>query len=167
MYSIGMGSRAHDLQKAFFIYGFITIWLWGCLSFFWGSTYTLETHLPNLSAWYIDFDEDAASFLGPAIANEVATQKSLPSSMTHLGWETRPASQFPNGLADVRNAIAGQKCWVAVVVNANATTAWRNAITTGDSTYDPTGAIGVYYESARFYQVILLYFPALVSWRQN
>lgn len=59
--------------------------------------------------------------------------------------------------------IATQKSWGAVVINANATTAWRNALTTGDASYDPNGAIGIYFSSARFYQVTLLYIESIVS----
>ena len=89
-------------------------------------------------------------------------EASLPSSIPHLGWEIHAASEYPNGLADVQHSIFAQKCWAAVVINANATSAWTAALADGDTSYDPTGAIGIYYASARFYQVTLLYIESLV-----
>lgn len=95
---------------------------------------------------------------------EMAQQQSaLPSSMTHLGWSVRSASDYPNGLATVEDNILSQKAWATVVINANATSAWLNAVRNGDPNYDPTGAVTIYVQTARFYQVTLLYIEATVS----
>jgi hypothetical protein len=91
------------------------------------------------------------------------TQYGLPATTVHLGWRVKDASYYPNGLGDVRQDVLQQGCWAAVVVNANATSAWRTALENGDSSYDPTGAITIYLQSARFYQVVLLYIVQLVS----
>ena len=91
------------------------------------------------------------------------TQNSLPIETPHFTYIIREASDYPNGLEDVRREVLGQECWAAVVINANATTAWRNALETGDAGYNPNGAIGIYFQSARFYQVVLLYIQQTVS----
>lgn len=145
------------------IYGFITLLVWCFLSFFWGSIYLVENNFRNLDVYVISFDTATNSFLTGPIMNQATYLANLDPSVAHLGWQIRDASLYPNGLDDVRQEILGQKAWAAIVVNANATTAWTTAVQNGDATYDPTGAIGVYYQSARFYQVILLYFPGLVS----
>ncbi|KAL7423027.1 hypothetical protein Q5752_002326 [Cryptotrichosporon argae] len=155
--------RAGALKKGAMVFGFITLWLWVCLSIFWGSNYALETYFPRLAVYLVPLDTAAASLLTDAFVNEVAYQQQLSGSVAHLGWTVRDPQDYPNGLDDVRREILGQECWAALVINANATQAWIDALENGDSTYDPTGAIGVYYQSARFYQVILLYFDSLIS----
>jgi len=145
------------------LYGFITVWLWVCLSIFWGSTYKLEAYLHRLTVHFVSFDTDPNSFLNGPMIQEAQYQAALPSSIPHLGWEVHDASEYPNGLWDVMHEVYAQKAWAAVVINANATSAWREALANGDMNYDPTGAIGIYYASARFYQVTLLYIEPLVS----
>jgi hypothetical protein len=145
------------------LYGFITLWLWVCLSIFWGSNYKLETYLPALTVNYVTFDTDPDSFLNSPMLETANMQAGLPASTVHLGWEAKDAAYYPNGIGDVQQDVLQQGCWAAVVVNANATSAWRAALATGDASYNPTGAITIYLQSARFYQVTLLYITQLVS----
>lgn len=50
------------------------------------------------------------------------------------------------------------------MIHQNATSLWNQAITTGNSTYDPSGSVSLYFSAARFYQVVLLYIvPFLVE----
>ncbi len=79
----------------------------------------------------------------------------------------RDPSAYPNGLEDVRNSVVTGECWGAIVVNANATSAWRSAVESGDGTYDPQGSIGIFYSGAKFYQIILLYLVPLVGGRSE
>ncbi|ORY31253.1 hypothetical protein BCR39DRAFT_527132 [Naematelia encephala] len=151
------------IKKGAILFLFITLLLWACLSFFWGSTYLLENNFHRLTVNYISFDTDPESFLTPAITTAANAQNALPGSEAHMTWIVKDPADYPDGLQDVYMDIKAQRCWAAVVVNANATTAWRNALQTGDSSYDPTGAVGVYYSSARFYQVTLLYVDAILK----
>lgn len=155
-------SGAEGRQKGAFVYTFITCWLWVCLSIFWGSTYKLEANLKNLRVDFVTFDNDAGSVLNAPMRQAVEQQQQLGSSAPHLGWNIRNADAYPDGLESVRNDIIGQECWVTVVINANATSAWRTALQQGNANYDPSGAVRVYYASARFYQVTLLYVNAMV-----
>ena len=94
--------------------------------------------------------------------NQANYENSLSDSVPHMSWVIRDASLYPNGLSDVENEVITQQCWAAVVINANATSAWTAALAAGDASYDPTGAIGIYVQSARFYQVVLNYVEAIV-----
>lgn len=141
----------------------ITLWLWICLSFFWGSVYKLTDGLANLNIRFVTFDTDSSALLNAPILQQALYLANLPTTTPHLGWEVRSASDYPNGLDDVRREVLHQESWATVVVNANATSAWREAIRNGDAGYDPSGAIGIYYMGARFYQVQYLYTEALVS----
>lgn len=131
--------------------------MWACLSIFWGSTYHLQTNFHRLTVHLVSLDTEPDSFLVPAMEQMAQEQNSMPIEMPHFTWIVRSASDYPNGLADVRHEILGQECWAAVVINANATSAWREALQTGDASYSPNGAMGIYFQSARFYQVVLLY----------
>lgn len=119
------------------------------MSFF----HALEVHL-------VSFDTDSGSFLNTPMAEMAREQATMETS---LGWSIRPASDYPNGLDSVEDNVLSHKCWATVVINANATSAWRDAVTNGNADYDPTGAITVYLQTARFYQVTLLYIEALVG----
>ncbi|KAI9634655.1 uncharacterized protein MKK02DRAFT_37535 [Dioszegia hungarica] len=155
--------RRSVYKKIFFIFLGITLWLWACLSFFWGSTYKLTSGISNLNVRFVTFDTDSSALLNAPITQQANYLASLPSSVTHLGWEVRSASNYPNGLADVQREVLQQECWAFVVVNANATSAWRAAVRNGDGSYDPNGAIGIYYMGARFYQVQYLYTESLIK----
>lgn len=84
-------------------------------------------------------------------------------STAHLGYVIRDASSYPRGVYDAMDEVTNKDCWGAIVVNANATSAWRAAVESGDGSYDPSGAVGVFYQGARYYQIILLYLAPFVS----
>jgi hypothetical protein len=152
-------------QKVLLLFALITVWLWICLPIFWGSTYLLTEHFPNLEIHLVSFDTAANSYLNGPMTEMAHMQASLPKQEVHLGWTVRGASDYPNGVSDVEANVLSQRSWATVVINANATTAWTQAVQNGDASYDPTGAITVYLQSARFYQVTLLYIEQLVCRR--
>lgn len=84
-------------------------------------------------------------------------------STAHLGYVIRDAADYPRGVYDAMDEVTNKDCWGAIVVNANATSAWRAALESGDASYDPSGAVGVFYQGARYYQIILLYLAPFVS----
>ncbi|KAI0092825.1 hypothetical protein BDY19DRAFT_990504 [Irpex rosettiformis] len=120
----------------------ITILIWTCLPVFWGALSSSPKYTPSLTAWFINRD-------GARIGNtiwESFSNKSAPG--LHLGWVlVKPAAAGTN--EQIMNAIVQQQAWVAVVVEANATTRLSNARANGDVNYDPTGAITMYYAQAR------------------
>ncbi|OCF78731.1 hypothetical protein I204_00675 [Kwoniella mangroviensis CBS 8886] len=157
-------ARWKAVKKGAVLYGFITIWLWICLSIFWGSTYRLTSFLPSLTVHVIPFDTPSStSFLNGPITQQMTYVANEPPSVVHLGYQIKDPSNYPNGLEDVRRSVVAQECWAAIVVNDNASSAWTDALQNGDESYDPTGAIGIYYSGARFYQVVLLYFDSLIT----
>lgn len=84
-------------------------------------------------------------------------------STAHLGYVIRDAADYPRGVYDAMEEVTNKDCWGAIVVNANATSAWRAAVQNGDASYDPSGSVGVFYQGARYYQIILLYLAPFVS----
>ena len=71
------------------------------------------------------------------------------NQMPHLGFVTVPPSAYNNDHLAVREAIYQEEAYAAIVINSNATNLLRQAVETGNSSYDPTGAIQLIYVEAR------------------
>ena len=101
----------------------------------------------------VDFDgthppyENVQPLVGPMVTQ--ATQEMLHSSMPHLGFISRPPSDFGYDPIAVRQAVFNQNAWAAIVVNSNATGLLRAAVAQGNRSYDPLGACQVIYVQAR------------------
>ncbi|BGP07218.1 hypothetical protein JCM10049v2_003049 [Rhodotorula toruloides] len=128
--------------------------VWACLSIFWGSTYLLEHYFPNAKVYVYDFDSTANQnpLLGPAVVQYLRSTLDAP---VHMGVIIRD----PTGKTfdDVAKEIVGEKAWAAVVINANATSNFREAVAgTGgllNGRWAPEGAISLVISGARWYQV--------------
>lgn len=82
-----------------------------------------------------------------------------------ISWEVRPASDFPNGVDDLAQAVIGERCWVALSsrhilrlphyvtkwhsVNTNATARLNAAVASLDANYDGTSAVTAFGVEAR------------------
>ncbi|KAI0752228.1 hypothetical protein BC629DRAFT_1555353 [Irpex lacteus] len=121
----------------------ITLLIWTCLPVFWGALSNSPKYTPNLEAWFINRD-------GGRIGNTLwdsFNNKSAPATL-RLGWvRVDPAAAGTDG--QIMDAIVQQQAWVAVVIEANATTRLSRARANGDASYDPTSAITMYYAQAR------------------
>lgn len=123
------------------------------LSLFWGSQFTTEAKLGKLNVWVVDFDgqvdpyKTSDPFVGP-IVTEVA-QSYTESDSLHLTYDIRAAAEFHYDPIAVRQAVYDEHAFAAVIVNSNATTLLRDAISSQNSTYDPTGALQTIVITAR------------------
>ena len=135
--------------------------LW-VLSIFWGSQFATEKNYTALKVWVVDFDgqtpyDSSNTLVGPVV-KQVTNQK-LSSSSLHLGYEIRSPEQFNNDPWSVRQAVYDELAYAAVIINPNATTLLRSAISNNNQSYDPTGAIETIIISARdentYYSYIL------------
>lgn len=149
--------------------GFITVALWICLPIFWGSLYLTLQYLSNLTIYLVDLDtasSGSSAIVGPAFRAMASNSNAMSTkliSTAHLGYVIRDAADYPRGVYDAMDEVTNKDCWGAIVVNANATSAWRAAVQAGDAAYDPSGSVGVFYQGARYYQIILLYLAPFVS----
>ncbi|KAJ5701191.1 hypothetical protein N7488_008739 [Penicillium malachiteum] len=151
-------SSLNDVRKqVFFLWSrtvlILCIFVLGVLSLFWGSQYNTESNYPNLHVWVVDFDGLVDPYItndtivGPVVTN--VTKKYEASSGLHLGYHIKSAADFDYNPWNVRQAIYDEHAYAAVIVNPNATSLLRSAITTDNTTYDPTGAIETVIISAR------------------
>jgi len=142
----------------------ITVVLWICLPIFWGSTLLLEHYFYKLNIQIVDFDSSASgadALVGPSLVQSLLQINSQTGA--HVTYYNMSPSQFPNGPQDVMQSVGHNEAWGAVVIYPNATTAWRNAIETGNSSYDPTGCVGIFFSGAHFYQVVLIYLVPILT----
>lgn len=92
-----------------------------------------------------------------------AAQTLVNSDMPSLGFINVPPSHFNNDPIQVRQSIYDFHAWAAIVINANATALLRAAITEGNSSYDPMGALQVIYVQARDDSTIDNYIMPMLS----
>ncbi|KAJ5667805.1 uncharacterized protein N7477_006375 [Penicillium maclennaniae] len=135
--------------------------LW-VLSIFWGSQFATEKNFKALKVWVVDFDgqtpyNSSDTLVGPVVKQ--VTNEFISSPSLHLGYEIRSPEQFNNDPWAVRQAIYDEHAYAAVIINPNATTLLRSAISNNNQSYDPTGVIQTIIVSARdestYYNYIL------------
>jgi hypothetical protein len=83
----------------------------------------------------------------------------LNSNSSRLGWSSLPPAAFNNDPKQVYQAIYDGIAWAAIIVNPNATSMLRSAISIGNTTYDPLGACQLIFIDSRdennWYHIIL------------
>jgi hypothetical protein len=139
----------------------ICVFVLGILSIFWGSQFATERNLNALKVWVVDFDghtpyNSSNTLVGPVVKN---VTKILASSSLTVGYEIRSPEEFNNDPWSVRQAVYDERAYAAVIINPNATTLLRAAISNNNASYDPTGAVQTIIISARdestYYSYIL------------
>ncbi|OCH87106.1 hypothetical protein OBBRIDRAFT_796525 [Obba rivulosa] len=134
-------------RRAYFIIlgralALISILMWICLPVYWAALSSSAQRTTNLEAWYIDRD---GSRVGQGLW-QAFVNNTLPGP--RLGWSMIRASDAGSD-DQIAQMILNEQAWVAVVVEANATTRLTAARVNGDTTYNPASAITVYYAQAR------------------
>ncbi|KIJ68923.1 hypothetical protein HYDPIDRAFT_144365 [Hydnomerulius pinastri MD-312] len=122
--------------------GLTLLLMWTCLPAYWGALAFSSSLTNNLTVWFIDRDQ---SRIGHALWNDIANNT---NPGPQLGWVAVDA-QSAGSDDDIMAAVVNQQTWLALVVEANATQSLALARQHGDSTYDPTSALTLYYAQAR------------------
>ncbi|KAL4875435.1 hypothetical protein BJY04DRAFT_202016 [Aspergillus karnatakaensis] len=117
------------------------------LSLYWAVQFNVEKNIPALKVWVVDFDDAQDALVGPAVTD--LAEKIIAADNGDLGYTVKPASEFNNDPIAVRQAVYDEHCWAAIVVNADATRLLRDAVTTGNDSYDPSDAAQFIILSAR------------------
>ncbi|KAJ5116757.1 hypothetical protein N7456_001105 [Penicillium angulare] len=141
----------------------LCIFVLSVLSLFWGSQYATEANYPSLHVWVVDFDGQVDPYktdntlVGPLVTN--MTKEYEASGSLHLNYQIKSPADFNYDPWAVRQAIYNEHAYAAIIVNPNATSLLRNAITERNTSYDPTGALQTIIISARdentYYNYIL------------
>ncbi|KAI0739998.1 hypothetical protein C8Q80DRAFT_208199 [Daedaleopsis nitida] len=120
----------------------IMVLMWICLPVYWGALSNSANLTGNLEAWFIDRD---GARVGQGLVQAVLNY-SAPGPQ--LDWKIKASRDVGND-DNVQRMILEDRVWVAVVVQPNATTQLSRARANGDTTYDPSSAIKVFYSQAR------------------
>lgn len=121
----------------------IILTIMSMLPIYWGALWKPSVQLHKIHGWIVDFDGD---MIGQAVTQAFT---SATGQNTQISWRVVDTARFPNGPSDVASSVVDEKCWVAVVVNANATLNLQQAVSSQDGSYNGTHAITAYAEEAR------------------
>ncbi|KAG2126055.1 hypothetical protein DEU56DRAFT_916205 [Suillus clintonianus] len=122
--------------------GMTLLLMWILLSVYWAALAYSDRLTSNLTAWFIDRDNDTIGLaLWAAINNDT-------SPGPRLGWSQVDPTIFASD-EDVMQAVISEQIWLALVVETNATDKLSAARQTGNSTFNPTSLLTVYYATAR------------------
>ncbi|KAH8201547.1 hypothetical protein TruAng_004318 [Truncatella angustata] len=131
------------------------------LALYWAVLFHVEDNMRALHVQVVDFDGQGYGniepFIGPMVTQ--LAQETFDMPQPSLGYAVLPPSDFNNDPFAVRQAIYDQNCYAAIIINPNATALLLDAVSKGNATYDPTGAIQMILTSARdettYYNYIL------------
>ncbi|KAL5522259.1 hypothetical protein ACEPAF_2116 [Sanghuangporus sanghuang] len=121
----------------------IFLLIWAILPIYWGSVSAAVEKTGNLEVWVINRDQ---ARIGNSL--EAAVLAAPSSGPGALWWRVISEEHFPDEDSVVQG-IVDERAWLAVVVNTNATNNLTAARFAGDTSYDPSSAISVYYAQAR------------------
>lgn len=122
------------------------------LSMYWAVLFKVGENMSALTTIVVDFDGQSAPYqnvlplVGPAIT-QAAQQMRMPSGT--IGWEVIDAAFFKYDPLAVRDYVYEESAWAAVIINNNATALLQDAVQTGNTQYDATGAAQIIYVQAR------------------
>lgn len=120
----------------------VLLLMWVSLPVYWGALFDSAQLTDNFDAWFVNRD-------GARIGNTLwQTFSNTTAPGQHLGWQLVDPAAAGND-DDIVNAVIGERAWVVVVIEANATMNLARARMNGDANYDPRDAITVYYAQAR------------------
>ncbi|WWC59308.1 uncharacterized protein I303_101859 [Kwoniella dejecticola CBS 10117] len=112
--------------------------MWMTLPFYWGSLWKSNKYTDKLTVRIIDRD---GGEIGSAVSSALLQQK-------NLRYFTTSPSELPD-IAAVENDIVQEGAWASIVINAGATETLNQARLIGNSSYNPSEAIQVFYAQAR------------------
>ena len=99
----------------------LSVFILSVLSLYWAVLYHVESNMSSLTCLVVDFDgtqspyADGQALVGPTVTQ--ATEEMLRSPRPHLGYISRPPSDFGNDPMQVREAVFKLNAWAAVVVS--------------------------------------------------
>ncbi|OTB04856.1 hypothetical protein M426DRAFT_73210 [Hypoxylon sp. CI-4A] len=133
---------------------FLSIFIIAVLSLYWAALSHVEKNMHTLTVHVVDFDGQVAPYngvtplVGPAM-REAAQAMVSSSTEGILGFTVVDPSEYNFDPIAVRQAVYDWHAWAAVIINPNATALLQEAVSTGNASYDPTGAVQFVIQSAR------------------
>ncbi|KAI1095330.1 MNNG and nitrosoguanidine resistance protein [Rostrohypoxylon terebratum] len=133
----------------------LTTFIIAVLSLYWAVLFHVSTNIKNLTVHVVDFDGKVAPYnnvtpiVGPAVTQAVQQMIDNAATQHTLGWTIASPDPYHGDPIGVRQDVYDWRFWAAVIINPNATALLQQAVETGNSSYDPTGAVQFIMMSAR------------------
>ncbi|KAG1744774.1 hypothetical protein EDB19DRAFT_1694172 [Suillus lakei] len=134
-------ARREYLSITWYSAGMVLLMMWILLSVYWAALAYSDALSSNLTAWFIDRDNDT---IGHAIWSGINDN----TTGLQLGWSQVDPAIFASD-EDVMQAVINEEVWLALVVETNATDKLSDARKTGNSAFNPTSLLTIYYAEAR------------------
>ena len=123
------------------------------LSLYWAALFHVEQNLSALKVAVVSFDAQSPPYAStePLVGRTVEQAARQQAQMLTgvIGFEVHDPSEFEFDPIAVRQSVYDEKYWAAIIVNNNATALLQRAVSEGNRTYDPLGAMQVVYVQAR------------------
>lgn len=104
--------------------------------------------------------------IGDAVTRAASAQAQQTSGV--VGYRVEDASKYNNDPMRVRQAVYDEHVWAAIIVNTNATYLLQEAVSQGNASYDPLGAMQLIYIQARDQETYASYIiPQLTAFLTN
>ncbi|KAI1852583.1 hypothetical protein JX266_002124 [Neoarthrinium moseri] len=146
--------RAHVLRLWAQTVVIILCFIMAVLALYWAVLFSVQDNMRSLTVQVVDFDgqvapyENVEPFIGPMITR-LAQQTVDKIEEPSLGYTVVPPADFDHDPIAVRQSVYDYHSYAAIIINPNATALLTEAIASGNTTYDPTGAIQMILLSAR------------------
>lgn len=133
----------------------LTTFIIAVLSLYWAVLFHVSTNIKNLTVHVVDFDGQVAPYnnvtpiVGPAVTKAVQQMIDNAATQHTVGWTIASPDPYNGDPIAVRQDVYDWRFWAAVIINPNATALLQQAVETGNSSYDPTGAVQFIIMSAR------------------
>ncbi|KAJ7479077.1 hypothetical protein FB451DRAFT_1131292 [Mycena latifolia] len=118
------------------VFGGVTaraIVIFAVFSIYWGAVWKAPEH--TLPSWIVDFD---GGVIGQAVSNALS---GINPWKNGVFWQVVPATQFPDGIAQLENAIVQEQTWYALTIHRGASKNLTAAVFAADSSYNSSLAI--------------------------
>ncbi|KZT21390.1 hypothetical protein NEOLEDRAFT_1181728 [Neolentinus lepideus HHB14362 ss-1] len=130
--------RRFPLHTALIGIAINSVVVWSCGAIMYGAFYK-QNRLCKLKIYIVDFDQDG---LGRAVSGSFNASLQTPNHFK-LVYQS-----FQDNV-DVHRHVYDEQAFGAVIINQGATQAWRQAISTGNSSYNPISAVEMVSQSGR------------------
>ncbi|GES59933.1 MNNG and nitrosoguanidine resistance protein [Aspergillus terreus] len=146
-------------RRVFFLWSrtllMLCVLILAALSLFWASQFRVEKNYPALTIWVVDFDgqvdpstnQSQTPMVGPAVVE--TAQHIIDSPDISMGYTIKSPADFHYDPVAVRQGVYDEHAYAAIVVKPNATALLYDAVTTGNTAYDPADAAEFIIISAR------------------
>lgn len=124
----------------------------GILSIYWGVLFDVKRNLHKATVVVVSFEgtgeyQSYTPIVGPWVW--AACEREMASHYDHLGFIQKDPADYNYDPDQVRLSVFEEETWAAIIINANATALLRQAVETGNASYDPLGAALMVYNQAR------------------